>query len=151
MKKHDQQSKKVFAIVERSDDYSRTMSEAFFSKEAAENKLKRLKLASDVDESDFHYYVIELEVVGKPTTETNELMDLGDSSKFPPTIGTVMVFAARYAHNRQTAAAYAVVRALKQCWHKLNVSTRLQIFNESYEATYNHNDWQSLRDFAKED
>ena len=68
---------------------------------------------------------------------------------------TALVFAARYAHGRNTGAAFAVVTALKQCWHLLDANTRHQIIRESHEAEYsesqyNRDDWQDLRDFAEE-
>lgn len=61
-----------------------------------------------------------------------------------------LLFAARYAHHRNTGGASMVVTALKQCWHKIDDQTKDQIIRESHEATANLDDWQSLRDFANE-
>ena len=61
---------------------------------------------------------------------------------------TCFVFAARYAHTRNTAGAYAVVTGLKAVWGDLDTPTRAQIVKESHEALYNLNDWDDLRKFA---
>ncbi len=61
---------------------------------------------------------------------------------------TALVFAARYAHNRETGAAMAVVRALESCWNQLNAHTKAQILAETHDATCNHAEWERLRSFA---
>jgi hypothetical protein len=62
---------------------------------------------------------------------------------------SVIVFGARYTHDRPTAGAHAVVRALRQCWHILPQHTREQIIYESHEASCNLEDWEELRKFDK--
>ncbi len=76
-----------------------------------------------------------------PTTNTNHT-PLSDPMQ------TAMLFAARYAHYRQTGAALAVVSALISCWHQLTPHTRDQIIRESIDAVYNQDDWQRLRAFS---
>jgi len=66
-----------------------------------------------------------------------------------PHLQTCLVFAARYAHNRATAAALVVTHAVIANWHRLKETTKIQIIDESNEATCNQDDWQKLRDFAK--
>lgn len=63
-------------------------------------------------------------------------------------IGTPLVFAARYAHDRNTGAALAVVSAVKHFWPCLNESTRDMLVRESHEATCNLEEWEELRKFA---
>lgn len=65
-----------------------------------------------------------------------------------PNLETALVFAARYAHHRKTGAALTVVNLLKDSWSDISSETRMDIINESYEATANLDDWESLRDFA---
>jgi hypothetical protein len=61
---------------------------------------------------------------------------------------TCYVFAARYAHNRGTGAAFAVVSALKRVWWELSPGTQKQILRESHDATQCESDWEDLRTFA---
>ena len=61
---------------------------------------------------------------------------------------TIYVFAARYAHRRNTGAAWRVVSELKIVWPLLSEHTRDQIVNESREARYCPQDWEALREFA---
>jgi hypothetical protein len=61
---------------------------------------------------------------------------------------TALIFAARYAHSRETGGAFAVVLAIEECWHQLTQQTKDQLIRESREATCNHDDWQRLRDFS---
>jgi leucyl aminopeptidase (aminopeptidase T) len=62
---------------------------------------------------------------------------------------TVLVFAARYAHSRNTGGTWVVVRTLKQHWGQLSDYIQEQILSESHEATTNLDDWQRLRDFVE--
>lgn len=64
-------------------------------------------------------------------------------------IESCLVFAARYAHNRNTGAALMVVNAIKNSWDDLALYTREQIIKESHDAKYNLDEWQSLRVFAQ--
>ena len=66
-------------------------------------------------------------------------------------IQTVFVLAARYSHNRETGAAFIVVRSLKKHWNQFNELTRDQIIKESHEATTNQDDWEELRNFADDE
>lgn len=60
---------------------------------------------------------------------------------------TCLVFAARYAHSRYTAAAMVVVSTVIARWDELSPSTRDQIIRESKnEASCNLDDWQRLWD-----
>lgn len=59
-----------------------------------------------------------------------------------------LVFAARYAHHRDTGAALMVVGAVIAYWDRIDPVTRNQIVRESYDATHNVRDWERLRDFA---
>lgn len=59
------------------------------------------------------------------------------------------LFAARYAHNRNTGAPLMVVRQLMQIWPELQVQTREKIIKESKnEAMYCLEDWRLLWDLA---
>ena len=60
-------------------------------------------------------------------------------------LGTVFLFAARYAHHRQTGAALAVVTAIKAGWDDLTPQVKKQLQQESHEATFNPEDWNELR------
>lgn len=65
-------------------------------------------------------------------------------------LGTLALFAARYAHNRDTGAAFSAVSAIKSIWPRLDEGTREQIISESYEAAYCREDWAEMRKWAKE-
>jgi hypothetical protein len=62
---------------------------------------------------------------------------------------TVLVFAARYAHNRKTYAASIVCDEIRKHWANLDENTRTQIIRESEEAGENRQTWQDLRMFAE--
>ena len=59
---------------------------------------------------------------------------------------TVIIFAARYAHTRNTGAALAVVSHILEVWDKLGSPAREQIYKESFEAQYCSDDWRRLQD-----
>jgi len=62
---------------------------------------------------------------------------------------TALVFAARYAHNRNTGSTFAIVRCLIMNWQRIDVITQAQILREAYQdATSNRDDWQKLFDHA---
>lgn len=63
---------------------------------------------------------------------------------------TALIFAARYAHGRNTAAAFTVVRAIQQAWPLLSEYARIMILRESHEAAFNLDDWERLREWADE-
>jgi len=55
---------------------------------------------------------------------------------------TVLVFAARYAHTRQTSAAFVVVQAILHNWDLLQPHTKKQLIREAKEeAEYNLTEW----------
>lgn len=58
----------------------------------------------------------------------------------------ILVFAARYAHHRNTGAALAVCNAIAQEWDNLDRDAQTQIQRESFEAEYNQDDWQKIRE-----
>ena len=60
-------------------------------------------------------------------------------------LGTILIFAARYAHNRNTGAALAVCRAIENEWRYITRETQEQLQRESYEATCNIEDWEIIR------
>ena len=62
--------------------------------------------------------------------------------------GSMLIFAARYAHTRNTSAAFMVVRNIIDGWSDLSDNTRDTLIRESHEAIYNKEDWQMLRDFT---
>ncbi len=60
-------------------------------------------------------------------------------------IETMAVFACRYAHDRPTSAAHAVVVEVIANKERIGQSTREQIIKEAYnEATCNFGDWERL-------
>lgn len=63
-------------------------------------------------------------------------------------LGNLAVYAARYAHHRNTGAALQVVTALKDLWQKIPEVDQMQIVSESNEATCNEHEWEDLRMFA---
>jgi hypothetical protein len=64
-------------------------------------------------------------------------------------MGNMLVFAARYTHDRQTAGAHMVVTTAIRQWSQLPTRVRKQLVSESHEATYNRDDWKRLRDHAE--
>lgn len=65
-------------------------------------------------------------------------------------LDNMIVYAARYAHARQTGAALQVVSCAIKNWDKLSARIQEQLVREaSNEATYNHNDWQRLIQFSQ--
>lgn len=57
----------------------------------------------------------------------------------------MLIYAARYAHNRETGAALQVVDCAIKNWSILDEKTRVQLAQEaSNEATCNIDDWQKL-------
>lgn len=58
----------------------------------------------------------------------------------------MIIFAARYAHNRPTGAALAVVNYAKENWDKLSDQTKNFLVEESeMMATCNLEDWRELK------
>lgn len=69
-------------------------------------------------------------------------------NRLPHHMQTCLVFAARYAHHRNTGGALAICTAIRDQWTSLDKHTQDQILRESHEATANLDDWQKLRDSA---
>jgi hypothetical protein len=64
---------------------------------------------------------------------------------------TMLIFAARYAHGRNTGGAFMVVRYILSVWDDLSNSARAVLYKESFEATFCKEDWKMLQDkFEKE-
>jgi len=71
----------------------------------------------------------------------------GHYEKMPEAVANIYVFAARYAYNRNTGVALAVVTQLKQVWPRLSERTKKQLQKEvKNEATCNHDDWKQILD-----
>jgi hypothetical protein len=63
------------------------------------------------------------------------------SAPLTPAEQTCLIFAARYAHHRNTGAALMVVNAILQNWDRITPRVREQLQREAEEATYNLEDW----------
>ena len=63
---------------------------------------------------------------------------------------TMLVFAARYAHNRNIGAALTVVSSIIDQWPNITISTREQLVREAREAEYNKPCWKRLADLTGE-
>lgn len=61
---------------------------------------------------------------------------------------TMWVFAARYAHSRDTGGALAVVTSIKNNWSKFSQGTKEKLIKESNEAKYNLDIWKGLREYT---
>jgi len=57
-----------------------------------------------------------------------------------------LVFAARYAHDRNTGAAMQVVNSILMNWDSLSENVKRTIQEEAEHAPYNREDWQKLID-----
>ena len=55
------------------------------------------------------------------------------------------VFAARYAHGRNTGAPLMVVTELINKWDEFSKNTQAQLLSESFEAFHCKRDWDRLR------
>ena len=63
---------------------------------------------------------------------------------------TMLVFAARYSHSRNTGASLMVVSEIMARWNELSSHTQDQLVRESHEAAYSLELWEGFRAFAKE-
>lgn len=61
-------------------------------------------------------------------------------------LGSMLVFAARYAHTRNTGASLMVVNCAIRNRESLLPRHRDQLIEESHEAVYNLEDWAKLRE-----
>ena len=58
----------------------------------------------------------------------------------------IYVFAARYAHGRNTGSALMVVRSILSEWDFISLHTKKQLYKESFEAQSCKEDWKLLQD-----
>ena len=66
-------------------------------------------------------------------------------NQLTPAEQTCLIFAARYAHDRNTGAALMVVNAIMHNWDRLTQHTKDQLFREARAwAGYNLDDWYRL-------
>ena len=66
-------------------------------------------------------------------------------TQLTPAEQTCLIFAARYAHDRNTGAALMVVNAIMQNWDRLTQHTKDQLFREARaEAMCSLDDWHRL-------
>ncbi|MCP5006638.1 MAG: hypothetical protein GY941_22255 [Planctomycetes bacterium] len=66
-------------------------------------------------------------------------------------LDTMMIFAARYSHTRQTGATYAVVRALQGgLWQEMTEEGRKQLLEETCESQYMQHDWVRFKEWEME-
>ena len=59
---------------------------------------------------------------------------------------SILVFATRYAHNRNTGAAFMMVSGIVSEWDNISDRTKEVLYRESFEARYNAEDWKILQD-----
>jgi hypothetical protein len=69
---------------------------------------------------------------------------LKEPEQVPGIVASIYVMAARYAHHRETAAAFRVVSAIALMWDSLE-EVQEQLLKESLEATTNKDDWARLK------
>ncbi len=65
-------------------------------------------------------------------------------NELSPAEQAVLVFAARYAHTRQTTAAGMVVCNILKNWDRIPAHTQEQLKREALAATCNLDDWAKL-------
>ena len=66
-------------------------------------------------------------------------------NKLPPYQQSCLVYAARYAHTRKTAASYVVVSSILHHWDELDDRIKKNLIKEAkMEATCNMEDWDRL-------
>lgn len=59
-------------------------------------------------------------------------------------LGSMLIYAARYAHTRNTGAAMQVVNCAVKNWDSLKEEHRVQLAKETKDATCNFEDWNRL-------
>ena len=68
-----------------------------------------------------------------------------NDNKLPPYQQSCLVYAARYAHTRNTGVSFQVVSTIMWQWDYLDYSTKMQLKKEAKaEATCNMEDWNVL-------
>jgi hypothetical protein len=60
-----------------------------------------------------------------------------------------LVYAARYAHGRNTGAALQVCMAIVYYWDQLDGDVQNNLYRESFEAEHNTVEWETLRNDVK--
>lgn len=71
--------------------------------------------------------------------ENNEQM-----TKLEPGDESVVVFAARYAHHRNTGASLLVCNHIKRNWDRYCQNTQQMLQRETEEAQFNPSDWERI-------
>lgn len=64
-------------------------------------------------------------------------------------ISSLALFAARYVHNRDTGGTGTAITAIKCLWGSLSEYVKFKIVKESYEATTNLDEWESFREWVR--
>ncbi len=59
---------------------------------------------------------------------------------------TCLLFAARYAFNRKTGAAYVVIKVINREWDNLSKELKQQLKREASKATANKDEWKEIVD-----
>ena len=92
--------------------------------------------------------LIEDEAIVWADNQIKELKKIkNDNYLGSDSLGTILVFAARYAHSRKTGGAQQVVRSILKSWDLLDLKTKEQLVREAKnQATCNHEDWQLIID-----
>ncbi len=86
-------------------------------------------------------------VVGKIEQLTTEPQELGlsrSNALLSVNDSSVFIYAARYAHNRNTGAAMQVVNAILHLWDRFDYVDQQQLKREAKEAVFNIEDWKRL-------
>jgi len=78
--------------------------------------------------------------IGKDYEQILETTEV-DESTIDHNYESIIVYAARYAHTRNTGASLQVVNYILRVWQDLSDDTCKQLARESTEATCNKNDW----------
>lgn len=67
------------------------------------------------------------------------------NNKLPPYTQSCLLYAARYAHTRNTSASYQVVNSIMWHWDQLDDRIKEQLQREARsDAIYNMEDWDTL-------
>lgn len=82
---------------------------------------------------------ISIEKLDKPTDSKSD-----KSALLCEDLGSMLVYAARYAHTRNTGAAMQVVNCAIRNWSNIKEEHRVQLSKETKDATCNFEDWNKL-------
>jgi len=61
-------------------------------------------------------------------------------------VSLLMIYAARYAHGRNTGAALQVTSYILAEWDNIDKRDKKQLYHDSFEAAYCQEDWKRLQD-----